>query len=621
MIRRLLDNRRFFFYCQIWSESSLNQMVGIVSGNRFHELKHGLHLLNRAGILFVLIVGCGSRGPIPSPEVANQAAPTDVDEHTAPRAAQSDDWFEDRTARTGVRFSYHNGQKSQQFTLLETVGGGVAMIDYDQDGDLDLYFTGGGVIPTSHSDRPKGTSGALYRNDGDWNFTDVTQTAGLKLAGDYSHGCEIADFDRDGWPDIFVTCYGQCQLFHNLRNGQFCEVAVTAGIVTSGWQTAAAWSDVDRDGWPDLYIASYVEWQMNPDEFCGNKDRGERDVCLPNSYPPSQDRLFRNRRDGTFEEITKLAGINNLGRGLGVVSCDFNRDGWIDFYVANDAGANQLYLGGASFPFEETATLAGCAFNEFGAPEGSMGITVADYDGDALPDIFVTNFEFEDNSLYRNLGNGQFVHSSVSTGMSGKCRRYVGFGTVFADFNQDGWEDVVISNGHVQYRRPPLRQPAVLFQNVNGKRFMDVSNQAGPYFSVPHIGRGVAAGDLDNNGTLDIVVVHQNDPVVIMKNRAPIKPWLGVQLIGKKSNPDAIGATVSTRSSGRTITRFVVGGGSYLSSSDRRIIFPLDSGFQDDMEHETPEITVNWPSGQTECYSKLTPGKYNRLLEGSGESR
>ena len=587
-----------------------------------------------AWLLFGLI-GCGPAQPASDRSGDGNAVQKSSDSSTgshdvesieasnSERSPRSDDWFEDVTDRTGIRFAYHNGQEGGHFTLLETVGGGVAMLDYDRDGDLDLYLTGGGTISGSKSSPVAGRSGALYRNDGDWKFTDVTASAGLNVSGDYSHGCDVADFDRDGWPDLFVTCYGQCQLFHNERNGQFREMAVAAGIVTDEWHSAAAWGDIDRDGWPDLYVAAYVRWKFNSNERCAN-DSGERDVCLPSSYAPAQDRLFLNRRDGTFEEISARAGINNQGRGMGVVSCDFNRDGWLDFYLANDAGANQLYLGASDMRFSEVATVAGCAFDEFGAPEGSMGVDVADYNGDGFPDIFVTNFEFEDNSLYRNDGTGLFVHASVVAGLSGRCRRYVGFGTVFADFDLDGWQDLVISNGHVQYHRPPLRQPAVLFQNQNGKRFRDVSEAAGPYFSIPHIGRGVAAGDLDNDGAIDLVIVHQNDPVSILRNRLQVPDWFGVELKGQTSNPDAIGATVTAMFPRQSLTRFVTGGGSYLSCCDPRIVFPLrDPALEnsDDPQNgnPAPSIVVRWPDARSERFTGLRPHRYNLLTEGTGE--
>lgn len=544
------------------------------------------------------------------------------------RPPGNDDWFEDATETSGVRFSYRNGQDANGFTLLESVGGGVALFDYDRDGDVDLFFTGGGSISLEGPGRVSGRSGTLYRNDGDFRFSDVTESAELNLSEDYSHGCTVADYDRDGWLDLLVTCFGQCQLFHNEQNGRFRDVALPSGIVTDRWCTAAAWGDIDQDGYVDLYVAGYVEWKFNPTEDCRDRTSQKRDVCLPNLYRPARGYLFHNRRDGTFEEISEQSGLHQDGRGLGLAAFDFNNDGWLDFYLANDAGANQLFLGSAEGRFTDQATAAGCAFNEVGAPEGSMGVGVADYDGDGNPDLFVTNFEFEDNSLYHNDGTGHFVHTSVIAGLSGRCKRYVGFGTVFADFNFDSWPDLVISNGHVQYHRPPYRQPAVLFQNAAGKRFRDVSESGGPYFSLPHVGRGLAAGDLDNDGSVDLVIVHQNDPVALLRNRLGTTDWFGIELRGEKSNPDAIGATVSAEIAGRTVTQFVVGGGSYLSQSDPRILFPLvgRKGGQDatgshESNGQVPPVTVHWPNGRRERFLSLRVGRYNLLREGTGESQ
>lgn len=562
-------------------------------------------------------------GPRPSVSPASSQSALPADEPAGvPAEARGDDWFEDVTERTGIEFAYRNGRESAHYTLLESVGGGAALIDYDGDGDLDLFCTGGGSITGTTSITVTGRAGKLFRNDGAWKFTDVTDAAGLGQAGDYSHGCAVADYDRDGRPDLFVTCFGQCQLFRNTGDGQFREVAVAAGIATHGWCTAAAWGDVDHDGWPDLYVAAYLDWKPDPREFCGDKARNERDVCMPSTYPAAQDRLFRNRRDGTFEEITQRAGLNNLGRGMGIVALDLNQDGWLDFYVANDAGANQLYLGSESGRFAEVANESGCAASEFGAPEGSMGVDAADYDGDGLPDVFVTNFELEDNSLYRNNGGGHFSHVTFSAGLAGRCRPYVKFGTVFADFDMDGWQDLVVVNGHVLYRRPPLRQPAFLYRNQAGKRFEDVSERGGPYFSVPHIGRGVAAGDLDNNGTIDLVIVHQNDPISILSNRRPVPAWFRVELKGTRSDPGAVGAVVSAEFEQRSLTQFVRGGGSYLSHGDQRIIFPLrqeQAVSNPGADNPPPAVTVRWPSGLTERFSGLRSLQTNLLVEGSGE--
>ena len=530
------------------------------------------------------------------------------------REPAADDWFEDVTKRSGIDFAYRTGREGEQFTLLESAGGGMALFDFDRDGDLDLFCTGGGKI--SHPPfKVVGLPGALFRNDGAWKFTDVTESAGLDIAGDYSCGCAVGDYDRDGFPDLFVTCYGQSQLFRNNGKGGFEDVTQAAGIHMSQFSSAATWADVDRDGWLDLYVVGYVDISKSPNEFCGDVENNIRDICGPWQYPPEQDRLFRNRGDGAFEEITKKAGLSNEGKGLGVLAADVNDDGWIDFYVANDTTRNHLYLGGANLQFREVGIESGTAFDEFGTPEGSMGVDWGDFDGDGRGDLWVTNYEMEDNSLYRSLGDANFTHATLKAGLSAVCRRYVSFGTGMVDFNSDGWPDLFVINGHVLYEtgKTAYRQPAFLFENQNGQRFKNVSDSAAPYFSIPHAGRGAAVGDLDNDGALDLVVVHQNEPITLLRNRRTPKNWIGVELQGTTSAPDAIGASVSTEFQNRRLVKWVRGGAGYLSQFDTRLVFPVDG----DNAHP---VTVRWLGGKTEVFRDLSVAKTNTLAEGMGTS-
>ena len=599
-------------------------------GNVPHRL---VSLVGLVCFLQVAVSGCTTQSSVSVPQIvgadSQSSAPRLTDTVESPRASRPGDWFEDVTNSTGIDWAYRNGQESNHFTLLESVGGGVALFDFDRDGDTDVFCPGGGSIEGSQTLVAKGRPGALFRNDGNLKFTNVTEASGLGVVGDYSHGCTVADFDRDGWPDLLVTCFGQCQLFHNEQNGRFREMAVSAGVVTTGWCVAAAWGDFDRDGWADLFVTGYLDWKPDAAEYCGNRERGERDVCLPNSYPAAPSYLFRNQRDGTFENVTDKAGIRHDGRGMGVVAFDFNRDGWLDYYVANDAGANQLYLGSADLRFTEDATAAGCAFNEVGIPDGSMGVDVFDYADDGIPDLFVTNFEFEENALYRNDGTGHFMHASVIAGLSGRCRRYVKFGVAFADFDLDGWQDLMISNGHVLYRRPPVSQPPILYKNVDGKRFRDISTDAGPYFSIPHMGRGVGIADLDQDGKIDLVIVHQNAPVTVLRNLRPAVDWFDIGLKGVTSNPDGIGATVTAQFPDRPLTRFVIGGGGYLSHFAPQIRFPLQrpkpqqekpqEGHRGSEKPQVPDVLVQWPTGRTERFVALHPCQLNLLVEGTGE--
>ena len=568
-----------------------------------------------------LVCGCERSAP-PSPAGKNaeispiestNTLPSDAGPPPAPREARADDWFEDVTERSGVRFTYRNGEDGRQYTILETVGGGVAMIDYDNDDDLDLFFPGGGRISSSPL-KISGLPGALYRNDGDFKFVDVTAEAGLADAAGYTHGCAVADFDRDGFPDLFVTGYGCGRLYRNNGRGSFEDVSASAGLALDSWSTAAAWADLDRDGWPELFVANYLAWKPSDNEPCNDSASGIRDVCPPQNYPGVSDQLFHNRNGQTFEDITDAAGIRRADKGLGVLAADVDEDGWIDFYVANDVLANRLYLGRGGLKFEERGALSGTAASEYGAPEGSMGVDFGDYNGDGRGDLWVVNFEMEDNSLYRNDGGDSFTHATVLAGLGGRCRPLVGFGTGFADFDSDGWLDLYVINGHVYYRvgRSPYRQPAFLFRNFSKGLFADVSESAGPYFSVPHAGRGAAVGDLDNDGALDLVIVHQNEPVALLRNCQPPEHWLRIKLRGEACDREAIGAKVTFEHGGRSLVRFVRSGAGYLSQSDLRILFPVS-------ESDALDVSVVWPGGKREVFRGLSSGKTNVLAEGTGE--
>lgn len=566
----------------------------------------------------ILSAAAGCRPSSPSAPVAPPAPRANATREAGtpsaaiePRAPAADDWFEDLTASSGVRFSYRDGQDAKLYTILETVGGGAALFDFDGDDDLDLFFPGGGIISAAPP-QIGGLPPALYRNEGDWKFVDVTPGSGLEIATGYTHGATVADFDRDGRPDLCVTGYRCNRLYHNEGGGRFRDVTEAAGVSVDAWSTAAAWADFDRDGWPDLYLACYVDWRLDPQEMCRNPATGVRDACPPQRYAPAADQLFRNRRDGTFERISDRAGLRTDGKALGVVAADCNRDGWIDFYVANDQVANVLYLGGPELPFREVGVAAGVALNEFGVPEGSMGVDYGDYDGDGRGDLWVVNFELEDNSLYRNEGEARFSHATVRAGLAGRCRTLVGFGTGFTDFDSDGRLDLFVINGHVAYHSPqsPYRQLPALFQNIEGGRFRDITPLGGPYFSTPHAGRGAAVGDLDNDGAPDLVIVHQNEPVALLRNRRPPVRWLRLELRGTESEPHAVGAVVRARYAGRELVRDVHSGGGYLSQFDRRILLPADA--------ETGAVTVQWLTGRYERFEGLQSGKTEVLIEGKG---
>lgn len=573
--------------------------------------------------LVIVVAGCApADGDSKTSRRLNQSSPR---EQTIPQPeglsaapiefggdSSADAWFEEIRGEKQLDFTYRSGRHSGCYYILEGMGGGLAMIDFDADGDLDLFFTGGGSI-SAPPDGIQGLPNALFRNDGNWQFLNVTEKSGLSQPGDYSHGCAVVDFNQDGSPDIVVCGYGGCRLYANLQDATFREVTHAAHLHSDGWNIAASSGDFDQDGWPDLLIVRYLNWSPNIDRRWHN-DLGQREVAGPTFYDGVQSKLLRNQGDGTFEDITHSAGLREVGKGLGAVIADLNRDGWLDIYVANDEMANHLYLGRDEFPFQEVGIEAGVATDELGNPEGSMGLDVGDYDGDGKLDLWVTNFRGEDNGLYRNLGDGSFLRTTAAMGLAGVSRPFVGWSTALADFDSDGWLDIFVANGHVSYHDPQaaLQQPAQLFRNVMGKRFQNVSFQGGSYFRGQHIGRGAAVGDLDNDGALDIVVSHLDEPVSLLKNRQPPKDFVRVSLRATGGDRDAIGALAVMTSARRRVTRCVRSGSGYGSHSDQRIIFPVGAA-------DPLEVTVSWPGRKTEVFRDLKTGVTSVLVEGEGQ--
>ena len=531
--------------------------------------------------------------------------------------------FCDVTDESGVNFTYRNGEEANHYTILESLGGGVALLDYDGDGRLDIFLTGGGHFGGTDGKQILGYPSRLYRNLGNWKFQDVTHEIGLAVLDFYTHGAAVEDYDRDGWPDLLVTGYGRLALFHNESDGRggrhFVEVTRKAGLRKLTWPTSAAWGDLMGNGFADLYICQYVDWSMANHHPCTTSTSGAaHDVCPPQQFQPLPHALYRNNGDGTFREVTGESKLRHDGKGLGVLLTDLNDDGRPDLYVANDATDNFLYLNRGAGQFEEKGLRAGVAVDEHGVYNGSMGVDAADYDGSGRPSLWVTNFQGEWHALYRNLGEEQFHHHSQAAGIGALGQQFVGFGTAFVDVDNDGWEDLFIANGHV-LRHPAgasARQRPVLMQNVErqGRRFFkDSPSLGGPYFRTSVMGRGVAVGDLDDDGWPDLIVSHANAPVSLLRNEGGRKEanshWLGIRLIGRNRRPVA-GATVTLEVGNRRLTRFVKGGGSYLSSSDRRLLFGLGSSL------EVGTLRVRWPWGSTERWKGLKPDQYWEIREG-----
>jgi hypothetical protein len=542
-------------------------------------------------------------------------------------------YFRDVTAQSGVSARYQNGEEAGHYSILESLGGGVALIDYDGDGLLDLFVVGGG---TFEGQQIRGAPCKLYRNLGGFKFKDVTREVGLdRLAGGgpwfYTHGAAVADYDRDGWPDLLVTGYGRVALFHNEPDGhggrRFVEVTKKAGLTDDLWSTSAAWGDLDGDGWPDLYLCHYVDWSFMNHPRCIGFDGKRRDVCPPGHFTALPHKLYRNNGDGTFRDVSKEAGLRiehpqkDFGKGLGVLMVDINGDGKPEVYVANDMTDKFLYLNRSrpgTIRLEEVGMQSGTARDHMGHANGSMGLAAADYDGSGRPSLWVTNYERELHGLYLNDSKGDevsFRFRTQAAGISVIGQSYVGWGTGFLNLDNDGLEHLFFTNGHPNhFPRAGARreQRPVLFRNLGDGRFQLVNEQGGPYFQQEHNGRGVALGDLDNDGRTDLVISHLNGPVVLLRNEAQTTHhWLGVALVGRK-NRDVVGARLTLEVAGRRLTRFAQGGGSYLSSGDRRHVFGLGPAI------EVGRMTVAWPNGKEEHWKGLAIDRYWRLEEGTG---
>ncbi|MDX1967482.1 MAG: CRTAC1 family protein [Planctomycetaceae bacterium] len=518
----------------------------------------------------------------------------------------------DAAPEAGLSSTYHDGSQSGCYELIESVGGGAASFDFDRDGRQDLFFTGGGdLTPLSDgkSIRISGRSGHLLRHCEAHRFEDVTQIAGVDDHSLYTHGCTILDCDADGFDDLLVAGYGGLRLWLNRGDGTLQERAAELGLISNIWNVSAAAADYDRDGFVDVYVLTYAEWAPDIHRTCLN-DQQLRDICGPTSYPGSRDALFRNTGAG-FTDVRDQVGLAPGNRGLGLVAADIDNNGYIDFAVVNDVEENQLYLNDADSHFREEAVLWGIAYSHTGEREGSMGIDLGDFDNDGFPDLWYTNYAQQDNSLLRNAGGSGFVHSASLVGLAAVSRQWVGFGTLLTDFDGDGWDDLFVANGHVAYERrdSPYYQPPQLFRNNQGRRFVEVTRDGGPYFDGTWSGRGALKTDVNEDGAWDLVVVHQNEPAVLLRNRLPPKSWIRLDLIGTHSDRNAVGAVVSIRQGEHITKRWKPGGGSYLSHSDPRVLFPLVD--------DTPvDVTVLWLGRQAEEFRELSTQCTHVLVEG-----
>lgn len=508
--------------------------------------------------------------------------------------------FSDVTSALGLKFQNLASHTSRKY-LIETMGPGVALFDYDNDGRLDIFVLNGAPldVPT-----PKGTiprkSGPkywnrLYHQKQDGTFEDVTEKAGLQGVG-YGMGVAVGDYDNDGYEDLFVTAYGGNKLYHNNGDGTFTDVTEKAGVGGSGWSTSAAWVDLDNDGRLDLIVLRYLQWDFD-DVWCGEHKEGYRAYCHPDIFKPVAPLVYRNDGNGHFTEVSEKIGLAKPGKGLGIALADYDRDGHIDIFVANDSMLEFLYHNKGDGTFEDIALTSGVAVDGEGHTYAGMGADFADYNNDGLPGLVVTDLANQMYSLYRNNGDGTFTYDSYPSGLGGMTMTHSGWGVRFMDYDNDGWKDLLIAQGHdldtIELTFPNLRyrEPMLLARNT-GHGFVDVSAEAGSVFHQAWVGRGLAIGDIDNDGRLDAVITTNDGFLYVLRNETiSSNHWLILKLVGHKSNRDAIGAEVKVKTAKNSQLATVTTASSYLSASDKRVHFGLGSAEVADT------IEIRWPSG------------------------
>ena len=540
------------------------------------------------------------------------------------RAAPSAPLFEEIPASASGIAWVHENAMSKEHYLPEALGPGCAFLDYDNDGWMDIYLVNSGPSDFYHPAKP--LRNALYKNNRDGTFTDVTGKAGV-AGGTFGMGVAVGDYDNDGWPDLFITSFGKCILYRNNRDGTFSDVTAKAGLACPGWTTSAVWFDYDNDGRLDLFVCSFVDYGETAHRSCGNNELGKGYYCIPRFFKPTASFLFHNNGDSTFTATTAGTGIaRSLGKGLGVVATDINNDGNMDLFVANDTVQNFLYAnrgpakgakpGSGRWNFEEIALPAEVAFSDGGQPRSGMGVDAADVFGSGYQDLFVANVDQEMFSLYRNLKNETFRDVAHSNGVAQATRLLSGWGLKFFDYDNDGTVDLILANGHpddmIENYSPAVkyREPLLLFHQEAGK-LRDVSREAGPAFTRQYAARGLAVGDTNNDGRLDVLIgVNGGAPVFLKNNAAPENHWLGLKLEGVNCNRDAIGAGIRWSAGGVVRSRLKNNGGSYLSSHDPREI--LGAGPN---QIDWVEITWPKPSARTQRITKPVMNRYLTVKE------
>jgi hypothetical protein len=522
--------------------------------------------------------------------------------------------FVDVTGAAGIHFQHNSGAYGGKL-LPETLGSGCAFLDYDADGWQDILLVNS-MDWAGH--KRQRTTLKLYRNNRNGTFADVTKAAGLDLEM-YGMGVAVGDYNNDGFPDIFITCVGQSRLFRNTGKGTFVEATKTSGLIgKQGLSTSAVWFDYDRDGFLDLFVCNYVSWSAEHDVFC-SLDGKNKSYCTPEAYRGDTCWLYHNRGDGTFEDVTASSGIfDSSSKSLGVAMMDYDQDGWPDLLVANDTQPNKLYRNQRNGKFKDVAVQAGLAFSTEGKARAGMGVDVADFENSGKPGIVITNFDNEMMGLYRYTGKG-YDDVAMQTGLGAASRNTLGFGCVFFDADLDGLLDIAVANGHIDETVRNIRgnvgyaQPAQLFRNLGGGKFHDVAEDVGGGFDKPKVGRGLAVGDYDRDGDLDLLMTTNNGSAYLYRNDvANSQRSIRFHLVGTQSNRDAIGAVVRVFAERHQQTRMVRSGSSYLSQSELPVTFGL--GKQEQIER----VVIDWPNGRSEEYKELKAGMAFQVIESKG---
>jgi enediyne biosynthesis protein E4 len=508
--------------------------------------------------------------------------------------------FSDVTPALGLQFQYMASHTSRKY-LIETMGSGVALFDYDNDGRLDIFLVNGAPLsdPTPKGTIPQKTGpkywNRLYHQKQDGTFEDVTEKAGLQGVG-YGMGVAVGDYDNDGFEDLYVTAYGGNKLYHNNGDGTFTDVTEKAGVGGSGWSTSAAWVDLDGDGLLDLVVLRYLEWDFD-DIWCGEHKEGYRSYCHPDTFHPTTSLVYHNDGQGHFTEISQKIGLSKPGKGLGIALADYDRDGHIDIFVANDSMPEFLYHNKGHGTFEEVGFISGVAVDGEGHTYAGMGVDFADYNNDGEPDLVITDLAKQMYALYRNNGDDNFTYDTFPSGLGRITMLHSGWGVRFLDYDNDGWKDLLIAQGHdldtIELTFPNLRyrEPMLLARNT-GQQFVDVSADAGSIFHQAWVGRGLATGDIDNDGLLEAVGTTNDGPAYVLHNETPTQNhWLTLRLVGHRSNRDAIGAEVKVVTARGSQWGTVTTASSYLSASDKRVHFGLDT------EAGAQRVEIHWPSG------------------------